>query len=106
MTSAPGREVWYRWDGEDLVLNLRVQPRASRDELSGPHGTSFRVRITAPPVDGKANDHLARFIAKAFGVSRGDVALEAGAAGRDKRIRVHRPKRLPVAGIVHRGAVP
>lgn len=100
MTTAPGSDSWYRWDGDDLILNLRVQPRASRDELAGPHGTSFRVRITAPPVDGKANDHLARFIATAFGVSRGDVTLEAGNASREKRIRVHRPKCLPMAGIV------
>ncbi len=105
MTATPGPDSWYRWDGEDLILNLRVQPRASRDELAGPRGTSFRVRITAPPVDGKANDHLTRFIAKAFGVSRGDVTLEAGDASRDKRIRVHRPTCLPVAGIVPRGAV-
>ena len=100
MTSAPDRDSWYRWDGDDLILNLRVQPRARRDELAGPHGASFRVRITAPPVDGKANDHLTRFIAKAFGVTRGDVTLEAGDTSREKRIRVRRPKCLPAAGIL------
>ncbi len=87
--------AWYRWDGDDLVLQLRVQPRASRDELAGPHGERLRVRITAPPVDGRANAHLMRFLAAAFGVPPAGVRLERGETGRDKVVRVMRPQRFP-----------
>lgn len=88
---------WYRWDGEDLVLALHVQPRASRDEFAGPYGDRLRVRITAPPVDGTANAHLVRFLAKSFGVRGCDVRLEKGETGRDKVVRIRRPARIPVA---------
>ncbi len=87
----------YRWDGGDLVLQLRVQPRASRDELAGPYGDRLRVRITAPPVDGRANAHLLRFLAVAFGVPPAAVQLERGETGRDKVVRVTAPQRFPVA---------
>ena len=86
---------WYRWDGTDLILDLRVQPRASRDELVGPHGDRFRVRITAPPVEGRANQHLVRLFAAAFGVKRGDVTLMAGDSGRNKRLRIRAPRAFP-----------
>ena len=86
---------WYRWDGDDLVLTLKVQPRASRDEFAGPHGEQLRVRITAPPVDGRANAHLMRFLAAAFGVPPAGVRLERGETGRDKVVRVMRPQRFP-----------
>lgn len=89
-----------RWDGEDLILDLRVQPRASRDELVGPHGEQMKVRITAPPVDGKANAHLLRFVAKAFGVPPSAVTIIAGETGRDKRLRIARPRLFPnVTGV-------
>lgn len=87
---------WYRWDGDDLILRLRVQPRSSRDEWAGPHGDRYRVRITAPPVDGKANAHLLRLIADAFGVPLARVSLEQGETGREKQVRVGAPTRLPL----------
>jgi len=86
---------FYRWEGDALVLNVRVQPRASRDEIVGPHGDSLKVRITAPPVDGKANAHLVKYLAKAFGVPRARVTLLGGESGRDKRLRIDDPGRLP-----------
>ena len=87
--------AWYRWQAEDLFLTLRVQPRAGRDEIVGPHGDALKVRITAPPVEGRANAHLVKFIAAAFDVSRRDVELLAGDTGRTKRLRVHAPRVLP-----------
>jgi uncharacterized protein (TIGR00251 family) len=89
--------AWCRWDGEDLVLALRVQPRAARDELAGPHGDRFRVRITAPPVDGKANAHLLRYLARCFAVPAADIRLERGETGRDKQVRIRRPGQIPAA---------
>ncbi len=80
------------------MLNIRVQPRASQDEIVGPHGSdSLKVRITAPPVDGKANAHLIKFLAKCFGVAKSQVELISGASGRDKRLVINKPKRFPEA---------
>lgn len=93
----PASQPWLKWDGEDLLLTIHVQPRASRDEIGGPHGDRLKIRITAPPVDGKANTHLLTFIARAFGVAVADVELIAGQTGREKRLRIHRPRKLPEA---------
>ncbi len=88
---------WFRWEGNDLVLHLRVQPKASRDEFAEIQDQRRRLRITAPPTEGKANRHLIGFLAKAFGVGRSQITLETGATGRNKRIRIHAPRRLPIA---------
>lgn len=85
----------YRWDGADLILHVRVQPRASRDEWLEPRDDRLCIRITAPPVDGKANAHLREFLATLFGVAKSQVTLLAGETGRDKRLRVVAPRRLP-----------
>jgi uncharacterized protein (TIGR00251 family) len=89
---------WYQWQGEKLLLSVRVQPRSSKDEIVGPHGSdSIKVRITAPPVDGKANAHLIKFLAKSFGVAKSQVELISGSTGRDKRLAINAPKCLPEA---------
>ncbi|HLT05762.1 MAG TPA: DUF167 domain-containing protein [Pseudomonas sp.] len=86
---------WYRWDGEDLVLACHLQPKASKDEFAGLHGDRLKIRLTAPPVEGKANAHLLAFLAKAFGVPKSQVSLESGELNRQKRVRIARPRRLP-----------
>lgn len=85
---------WCRADGPDLVLTLRVQPRASRDEFRLEAGR-LRVRITAPPVEGAANTHLLRFLAAAFGVAPSRAQLVRGATGREKVVRIASPTRVP-----------
>ena len=87
---------WYRWDGPDLVLTLKIQPRAGRDELTGPLDGAYKIRITAPPVDGKANSHLVAFLARTFGVAKSKVRIEMGETGRHKRVRIASPRNLPV----------
>jgi hypothetical protein len=77
-----------RRDGNDLLLDLRVQPRASRTEFAGTIGERVRVRLRAPPVDGRANAALIEFLAEAFDVPRAAVSIERGLAGRDKSVRV------------------
>jgi len=87
---------WYRWEGDTLTLSLRVQPGAGSDEFAGSYGNShYRVRIKAPPVDGKANRHLAAFLAKEFGVAKAAVELVRGKASRDKLFRIQSPGKLP-----------
>jgi uncharacterized protein (TIGR00251 family) len=87
---------WYRWEGDELVLFLRVQPRANRDEFLAPHGDRYKVRITAAPVEGKANAHLLRFLAKSFGVNKGQVSLVSGEHGKNKGVRIRSPQRMPI----------
>ncbi|MCB1779073.1 MAG: YggU family protein [Candidatus Competibacteraceae bacterium] len=86
----------YAWEGAtDLILQVRVQPRASRNEWVGLQEDQFRVRITAPPVDGQANMHLRAFLADLFGVAKSQVTLLAGEKGRNKRWRIIAPEQLP-----------
>jgi uncharacterized protein (TIGR00251 family) len=84
-----------RRDGADLVLDVRVQPRASRSELAGLHGERLRIRLQAPPVDGKANAALVEFVAGLFAIPRARVTIEHGLSGRDKRLRLHGVPSLP-----------
>ena len=86
--------AWYRWDGDDLVVQLRVLPRAGKNAIVGPYGDALKVRITAPPVEGAANAYLVEWFAKLCKVPKARVTLEAGDKGRDKRIRIHSPAQL------------
>jgi uncharacterized protein (TIGR00251 family) len=86
---------WYHWKDGDLVLAIHVQPGSTRDTLAGRHGDRLKIRITAPPVDGRANDHLIRVLAGIFDVPRNRVELLTGHGSRSKRVRIHRPGRLP-----------
>ena len=83
-----------RWEGHALLLTVRVQPRASKDELIV-DGERLRLRITAPPVDGAANAHLIRYLAKSFGVPPSRVEIVRGLTGRDKAVRIHEPESIP-----------
>lgn len=73
---------------DELVLELHVQPGAKRTEFAGTHGGRTRLRLAAPPVDGKANAALIAFIAAQYGVPKRNVTIEAGAHSRQKRVRV------------------
>lgn len=84
-----------RRDGSDIVIELRVQPRAACSEIAGVHGDRLRVRLQAPPVDGRANEALVRLLASTFGVARSRVLIEQGRAGRDKRVRICDASALP-----------
>jgi uncharacterized protein (TIGR00251 family) len=67
---------------------VRVQPRASATELAGLHGDALKIRLTAPPVHGAANDALVIFLAKLFSVARTDVRILAGESARSKLIEI------------------
>jgi uncharacterized protein (TIGR00251 family) len=71
-----------------VTLRVRVQPRASQDALSGEREGALVVRLTAPPVEGRANEALARFLAKALGVAPSAVRVASGATGRNKVVNV------------------
>ena len=71
-----------------VLLAVHVQPKASRDGVCGQHGDSLKVAITSPPVDGKANIYLTRYLAELFGVARRDVTLQSGQTSRKKTFRI------------------
>lgn len=83
----------WRETPEGLVLAVRLTPRGGRDAVEGvgadadgaPH---LKVRVSAPPVDGAANDALLKLIAKACGVRRGDVSFVSGETARLKRLLI------------------
>ncbi|BBL76120.1 DUF167 family protein [Methylomagnum ishizawai] len=83
------------WQGGDLILDIHVQPRAAKNEIAGFFGERLKIRIAAPPVDGKANQRVIDFLAETFAVPKRDVVLLAGESSRDKRVRITSPKRLP-----------
>jgi uncharacterized protein (TIGR00251 family) len=85
----------WRWDGDDLVLELKIQAGARRDAFAGALGDRHRIRIRAPATDGRANAHLVAWLAQQFGVSRGAVTIESGLTSPLKRVRVAAPLRLP-----------
>lgn len=75
-------------DGK-VSFKVRAQPRASKTELIGAHGDALKVRLAAPPVDGKANAECRKFLAKLFQVSAASVEIISGDSARDKIIRIH-----------------
>lgn len=82
-------------DDNDLLIRLYIQPKASRDQIVGLHDDELKVAITAPPIDGKANAHLVKFLAKQFRVAKGNVTVEKGELGRHKLVRIHQPQQIP-----------
>jgi hypothetical protein len=86
--AAPSAMTWAREGAGGAVLELLVQPRASKSRVVGEHDGRLKILLAAPPVDGEANAALVAFLADALGVKRADVALLAGETGRRKRVRV------------------
>ena len=77
-----------------MILDLHVQPGASRSEFAGEHGGRLKVRLAAPPVEGRANDALVEFLAAYFEVPRRNVRIIAGLKSRRKRVVVEGGKLL------------
>lgn len=71
-----------------VSLRVRVTPRASRNEISGEQGNVIRIRLQAPPVEGKANDALVRFLAGKLHIPRRRITLVSGEKGREKRVLI------------------
>lgn len=71
-----------------LVLELHVQPGARRTEYAGMHGGRLKIRLAAPPVEGRANEALVEFIARELKVPKRQVRIDAGLSSRQKRVVV------------------
>lgn len=69
-------------------MSIRVQPKASANAVAGLHGDALKVRLTAPPVEGAANEALAEFLAATFNIPKRDVTIVAGASSRSKIVEL------------------
>ncbi|MBF0127943.1 MAG: YggU family protein [Magnetococcales bacterium] len=86
-----------RWEGDDLILAVRVQPRASREKLGGVREGHLSAALTAPPVDGAANEALQKLLARSLEVAPGRVRIVQGEHSRNKTVRIIGPDRETVA---------
>lgn len=87
--------TFYEWQGDDLILRVKAPTKASKDEFSEVLDNRLKIRITAPPINGKANQHLSKFLTRQFKLSQSQIALIAGDSARQKRFRIHAPKHIP-----------
>ena len=71
-----------------VVVEVVLQPRASRNELAGEQGGRLKIKVTSPPVEGKANRKLCEFLADLMGIGKQRVQVIAGQAARIKRVKI------------------
>ena len=86
---------WFRWQGSDLELAIKVVTPAKLSEFCQIRSGCLVVRVSAPPVDGKANSELLKFLASSSECSQGDVNLRTGLRSREKRVQIKAPFQIP-----------
>ncbi|MBE9562068.1 MAG: YggU family protein [Proteobacteria bacterium] len=86
---------FYRWEGKNLVLSIYVQPRSSKNCIVGVYDNKLKVKVTAPPVDGKANADIYKLFAKLFGIAKSKIIILNGQTSRNKNILIKSPKKIP-----------
>jgi len=79
---------WYQRHGDALRLTLHIQPGARKTEIAGIHGDALKIRLAAPPVDGKANQALLAYLAQRFAVAQRQVSLKQGETARRKVVEI------------------
>ncbi len=88
-------DSFFAWEGEVLVVNILGKPSASKDAIGKPKGAQLKISVTAAPVNGKATDHMVRFLAPLFGVAVADIEVVFGRENVNKQLRISAPKKLP-----------
>lgn len=89
--------MWHTINTENntITLTIHVQPGAKTTEIVGLYNDALKIRLSAPPVDGKANQALIDYLAGCFKVPKRDVTLESGQSSRRKRLRIQGVSALP-----------
>lgn len=80
--------IWFHPQGDDILLDVIVSPRATRTRIMGVHDNRLKIQLAAPPADGKANDALVRFLAEVLQVARAQVEIVGGPASTRKTVRL------------------
>ena len=88
-------DSFFAWDGDVLIVNILGKPAASKDAIGKPKGTQLKVSVTTAPKDGKATDHMVRFLAPHFGVAVADIEVVFGRENVNKQLRITAPKKMP-----------
>jgi uncharacterized protein len=83
----------------DIILKIYLQPRSSRNEIVGPYRDGIKVKLTAPPIEGKANEGLIRFLAKEWKIPPSRIEIISGAHSRQKMVRISSPTALAITGL-------
>lgn len=86
---------WYRRSGDSVMLTLHIQPGAKHTNVAGLHGEALKIRLAAPPIEGRANEALLKFIAEKFSVPLRNVELKQGGQSRHKVVAVTGSKIAP-----------
>ncbi len=86
---------WYRRSGDTVTLTLHIQPGAKHTNVAGLHGEALKLRLAAPPIEGRANEALLKFIAEKFAVPLRNVELKQGGQSRHKVVAVTGSKIAP-----------
>lgn len=86
---------FFAWDGDTLVVNILGKPASGKDAIGKPKGNQLKVSVTAAPQNGKATDHMVRFLAPLFGVAVRDITVVFGQENVNKQLRIQAPKKLP-----------
>jgi hypothetical protein len=100
MIRMTGSPISIRETAAGTVFRIRVVPRASRSEVAGIQGDALKLRLNAPPVEGKANDECIRLLAEILGVKKAQVTIIAGHAARTKTVAVEGIRAGAVAAIL------
>jgi uncharacterized protein (TIGR00251 family) len=96
--------TWIREASGGVLISLLIQPRASKNEVSGPQGDRLKVRLTAPPVEGAANKMVVTFMSKCLGVSKSDVEIVSGQSSRQKQVLIHGGSLEDIKGLLEKAS--
>jgi uncharacterized protein (TIGR00251 family) len=82
---------------ESILLKVYLQPKSSKNEVVGPYRDGIKVKVTAPPAEGRANEALIRLLAKKFGISPSCIEVIRGLHSREKTLKISAtlPDQLP-----------
>ncbi len=72
-----------------LVINVKVEPRSSKSAIVGPYGDAIKVKLTSPPVEGKANNELVEVLAKTLGIAKKNVEIISGKSSKNKIVKLY-----------------
>jgi uncharacterized protein len=87
-----------------VTIAVRIQPRASKNGVSRMEDGSLKIRLTAPPVDGAANEALVTYLSKALAVSKASIEIVSGHTSREKRIKISGVTEVAVDQLLNRSA--
>jgi len=86
---------FFQWQGDDLLLICHIQPRAKETSIAGTHNDKLKIRVSAPPIDNKANQQITSFLAIEFDIKKSNITLVSGQQHREKKFLIKSPKNIP-----------